>query len=57
MVFTATISQSVFLRVDLISSALYATPNSPAMNSKLQHCKAVQVVLECPSIYKYGRVR
>ena len=34
-VFTATISQSALLRVDLISRALYTMPNSPAVNSKL----------------------
>ena len=34
-VFTATISQAVLLRVDLISRALYTMPNSPAVNSKL----------------------
>ena len=34
-VFTATISQSVLLKVDLVRRALYTTPNSPAMNSKL----------------------
>ena len=34
IVFTATISQSVFLRVDLVRRALYTTPNSPAVNGK-----------------------
>ena len=32
IVFTATISLSVLLRVDLVRRALYTTPNSPAMN-------------------------
>ena len=34
-VFTATISQSVLFKVDLVSRALYTMPNSPAVNSKL----------------------
>ena len=46
-VFTATISQSVLLRVDLISRALYTMPNSPEMNSKLLHLNniAMQYIL------------
>ena len=32
IVLTATISLSVFLRMDLVRRALYTMPNSPAMN-------------------------
>ena len=31
-VFTATISQSALLKVDVVNRALYTMPNSPAMN-------------------------
>ena len=42
-VFTATISQAVLLREDLISRALYTMPNSPAVNSKLLLLKQCNV--------------
>ena len=40
IVFTATISLSVFLRVDLVRRALYTMPNSPAINA-LVNCQCV----------------
>ena len=43
-VFTATISQSVLLRVDLVRRALYTMPNFPAMNSKLLLLKTTAVL-------------
>ena len=44
IVFTATISLSVFLRVDLVRRALYTMPNSPAINA-LVNCVNVLYVL------------
>ena len=65
MVFTATISQSVLLRVDLTSRALYTMPNSPAMEllllsynvsedyvnsfGELEMTEYIQVLVQVPS--------
>ena len=38
IVFTATISLSVFLRMDLVRRALYTMPNSPVMNALVNCC-------------------